>query len=163
MHIPDSSDENADDSWIDHQALIRELVAKGVEYLARREHSAHELRQKFQRMGDREAGEEAVQYLIDQGAQCDKRFAEMLCRSRFNAGKGPVKLLHELNEHRIADYIIEQSMSEYDDRWFDLAKEVRVRKFGEDPPATFKDWAKQARFLQQRGFNSSHIGHFDND
>jgi regulatory protein len=35
--------------------------------------------------------------------------------------------------------------------------EVRNRKFGPEPPADWPEKARQARFLQYRGFSSDHI------
>jgi regulatory protein len=34
---------------------------------------------------------------------------------------------------------------------------VRTAKFGRQPPASWADKARQARFLQYRGFSSDHI------
>ena len=48
-------------------------------------------------------------------------------------------------------------MSDYETKWPTLAAEVRCRKFGEQAPASYKDWARQARFLQQRGFTTEHV------
>ena len=43
----------------------------------------------------------------------------------------------------------------------DLAARVRTSKFGSQPPSSYREWAKQARFLQQRGFTAEQIGSFD--
>ena len=94
------------------------------------------------------------------GAQSDQRFAEHLGRWRFQSGRGPAKLRHELAEHRIAPELIEQVMAEYQPQWRDAAARVRRRKFGDAPPPDYKTWAKQARFLQQRGFTAEYIEPF---
>jgi len=171
-------------------------------HLARREHSAWELRRKLQtavaaaatlvkaastmtvtpatgaRRGKRKLGDDTVALatvdagalpkLLDRlmaelaaaGAQSDQRFAEHLGRWRFQTGRGPVKLRYELAEHRIDPALIEQVMAEYEPQWRDLATQVRRRKFGDAPPPDYKTWARQARFLQQRGFTSEHIEPF---
>jgi regulatory protein len=41
--------------------------------------------------------------------------------------------------------------------WYELAREIRSRKFGRLKPADFKEKAKQMRFLQYRGFEPDHI------
>jgi len=41
--------------------------------------------------------------------------------------------------------------------WFELARQVRVRKFGENLPAEFAEKARQMRFLQYRGFDAEQI------
>lgn len=163
--------------------------------MARREHSAWELRRKLQttvttaatlasatvtgaRRGKRKLGDDTMALatvesaqlpaLLDRllaelaaaGAQSDARFAEHLSRWRFQTGRGPVKLRYELTEHCIAAELIEQVMAEYEPQWRESAARVRARKFGDAPPPDYKAWARQARFLQQRGFTSEHIEPF---
>ena len=141
--------------------LIAVLKDKAYRLLARREYSVCELRQKFKVQAPSHICDQVLAELIDQGEQSDRRFAEMLGRSRFNAGKGPVKLKHELNEHKINPAIIETIMDDYNESWVESANLVRLKKFGETPPASFKEWARQSRFLQQRGFTSEHIGNYE--
>jgi len=181
------------------------LRSAAYRHLARREHSACELRRKLQTAvsaaaamvkatsatsataaspasggrGKRKLGEDTVALatleaaalpalldrllaeLVAAGAQSDARFAEHLSRWRFNTGRGPVKLRFELTEHQIAPELIEQVMAEYESHWHESAARTRARKFGDKAPGDYKTWAKQARFLQQRGFKSEHIEPFD--
>lgn len=145
----------------DDEALIKSLTERACGYLVRREHSAWELGRKLENHGPSAAVERAIGQLQDRGEQSDTRFAEMLCRSRFNNGKGPVRLLHELKKHRIDDEIISAVMLEYEDRWAELANQVRSKKFGDAAPASLQEWSRQARFLQQRGFSVSHFGRYE--
>lgn len=96
--------------------------------------------------------------LAEQGAQSDLRFAIARCRWRAQNGFGPIKLRYELAEHQIPEAMVAQVMAEYDGKWQDLADAARRKKFGDEAPTSFKQWAKQARFLQQRGFASEQIG-----
>jgi len=137
--------------------IYQALRDKAYRLLARREQSTCELRRKlkideYPHLVDQLLGE-----LIGQGAQSDFRFAEQLCRSRYQNGKGPVKLRYELNQHQIEESVVAEVMSDYDDKWLNLAIEVRQKKFGSKAPGNYKDWAKQARFLQQRGFAPDQI------
>ena len=143
------------------EALIKSLTERSLKCLVRREHSAWELGRKLANHGPSDAVEQVIGQLQSRGQQCDTRFAEMLCRSRFNRGKGPARLLHELREHRIDDEIISATMLEYEDRWTELANRVRSKKFGEAAPGSLQEWSKQARFLQQRGFSASHFGRYE--
>jgi len=156
---------NKEDNIKSFQSTEDELSAvvkdKAYQLLARREYSVCEMRQKFKALAPSHICDRAIAELIDQGEQSDKRFAEMLGRSRFNAGKGPVKLEYELNQHRIDPVIIETIMDTYNELWVESANQVRLKKFGDKPPVNFSEWARQARFLQQRGFTSEHIGHFE--
>ncbi len=140
--------------------LIRLLKNKAHRLLARREYSVFELRQKLENLAPSPVCTQILDGLVQQGMQSDTRFAEMLCRSRFNGGKGPVMLRYELNEHKIDPDLIERALAVYQGQWAESAAQVRIRKFGEKPPENFEEWAMQARFLQQRGFTSAQIGQF---
>ncbi len=134
------------------------LRDRAVRFLVRREHSAFELRRKLEKSAPESIVNRVLEALREEGAQSDERFAEMVCRTRVNNGQGPVRLRHELNEHRISAKIIEASMAVYEEEWCARARDAKVRKFGSRPPADYKEWAKQARFLQRRGFTAEQIG-----
>ena len=70
---------------------------------------------------------------------------------RFNQGKGPVIISSELKKRGIESF----DLSIFD--WFELAKEVREKKFGQNLPSDYKTQAKQKRFLQSRGFGFDEI------
>lgn len=137
-----------------------DLRNRAYGYLARREHSACELRKKLQRFDLYEQTEILIRELIEQNAQSDQRFAEQIGRVRFSAGKGPTVLQHELNQHHVDPVIVEEVMSAYEGQWARLAEEVRRKKFGVEMPEDYKQWARQARFLQQRGFTPAEIRSF---
>jgi regulatory protein len=46
-------------------------------------------------------------------------------------------------------------LSDFD--WFQLAREIRQRKFGDASSLDFSETAKQKRFLQSRGFTLDQI------
>ena len=141
------------------QALTQ-LRNRAYTYLARREYSQLELRQKLEPHDRFAQVEKLLDELVQQNAQSDDRFAEQLGRTRVNAGKGPVLLEQELKQHRIDPEIIERVMKEYQGEWKRLAENARIKKFGPELPADYKDWARQARFLQQRGFSTRDIPEF---
>ena len=151
-------DNNEDQSQV---SLVADLVDRAYKMLMRREYSAEELRKKFRNLASQQIVESAIERLISLNAQSDERYAEMLCRARFNAGKGPVRIKYDLSQQKISDEIIESAMADYDGKWKSLADEIRTRKFGEHTPENYTEWSRQARFLQQRGFSSAQIGHFD--
>ena len=142
-------------------SLVADLVDRAYKMLMRREYSAEELRKKFRNLASQQIVESAIERLISLNAQSDERYAEMLCRARYNAGKGPVRIKYDLSQQKISGEIIESAMADYDGKWKPLADEIRIRKFGESPPENYAEWSRQARFLQQRGFSSAQIGHFD--
>ena len=98
----------------------------GLKMLMRREHSRLELFQKLQTKGfDVDVVNNSISKLVGQNYQSDERFSEEFIQMRFNQGKGPVKIASELKMRGINTY----DLSVFD--WFQLAKEIRQRKFGD--------------------------------
>jgi regulatory protein len=129
-----------------------------MDYLARREHGRVELATKLEKAGfDPGISEDAVAGLVADGLQSDARFVEAFVQSRISQGKGPTRIRVELREKRVEDQLIEEGLLDAREDWFALARRVRRRKFGKEPPADFKEKARQMRFLQYRGFESEHI------
>ena len=124
----------------------------GLKMLMRRDHSRLELFQKLQAKGfDVDVVNDSISKLVDQNYQSDDRFSEEFIQMRFNQGKGPVKIASELKIRGINTF----DLSVFD--WFQLAKEIRQRKFGDLSSLDFKETAKQKRFLQSRGFTLDQI------
>ncbi|MDH3448313.1 MAG: recombination regulator RecX, partial [Gammaproteobacteria bacterium] len=112
-----------------------EIRKKAMDLLARREHSAQELRQKLTaREFDNDAIEEAMRGLRDDGLQSDERFAESYINSRFNAGIGPRKIRFELRQRGIADELVDRYLDLYSERWDQSMIQQRVRKYGDAIP-----------------------------
>lgn len=131
---------------------------QAVSYLARREHSALELRRKLEKAGFDPADIEHVLSQLQQAdLQSDERFSESYVRSRINRGYGKTRIRMELQERGVADELIKDSLQQAEVDWFALAAEVRSKRFGEQDPEDFKSRAKQQRFLQYRGFSHDEI------
>ena len=123
-----------------------------MKMLMRREHSKLELFQKLQVKGfDVDIINDSISKLVKQNYQSDERFAEDFILMRFNQGKGPVRIVSELKMKGINTF----DLSAFD--WFELAKEIRQKKFGNQSSLDYKEIAKQKRFLQSRGFNLDQI------
>ena len=123
-----------------------------MKMLMRREHSKLELFQKLQVKGFNVCIiNDSISKLVKQNYQSDERFAEDFILMRFNQGKGPVRIVSELKMRGINTF----NLSAFD--WFELAKEIRQKKFGNQLPLDYKEIAKQKRFLQSRGFNIDQI------
>ena len=123
-----------------------------MKMLMRREHSKLELFQKLQVKGfDVETINGSISKLVKKNYQSDERFAEDFILMRFNQGKGPVRIATELKMKGINTF----DLSAFD--WFELAKEIRQKKFGNQLSLDYKETAKQKRFLQSRGFNLDQI------
>lgn len=125
------------------------LRARALGLLARREHSAKELQRKLTpHVAESDDLEALLQDLIKRGWISDERFAELVVnakQSRF----GSRKLAHELREKGVDENLVLQATTAIDD--LQNAKTVWQKKYGKSP-ANRNEWAKQARFLQSRGF-----------
>ena len=137
------------------------LRERACRLLARREYSRHELRQKLSPHDRHGQLDLLLDALVSENSLSDRRFADQLGRSRYQAGKGPRVLEQELRRHRLEEGIVQAVLSQYRESWRELAAEVRRKRFGDAPPENYRAWAKQARFLQQRGFTVDEIGSYD--
>jgi regulatory protein len=125
-----------------------------MDFLARREHSQHELRRKLKARADETDDVEAVlQQLVDENLQSDERFTEAYVHHRVNAGVGPFKIRYELRQKGIDDALADACLEPLADEWDDMMHQQRVRKFGDTIPGDYAARMKQARFLQNRGFS----------
>jgi regulatory protein len=131
---------------------------KAMDFLARREYGQTELIKKLADKGyERSVAEGAVNKLTEDGLQSDQRFAGAFVQSRINQGKGPVRIRLDLGQRGVGDAAIELAIEDASANWFELARDVRLRKFGTGKPSDFKAKAKQMRFLQYRGFEQDHV------
>lgn len=147
---------SADEDTTDWTAASAEAVA--VRLLARREHSRHELARKLAARGvPDELIDTVLGRLAEHHLQSDDRYAESLVTSRAGRGQGPVRIGRELVERGVAPESVEQALSEAGKDWFDLARQVRRRRFGVALPKDWKSRAQQSRFLEYRGFTGEQI------
>jgi regulatory protein len=126
--------------------------------LTRREHSQYELSSKLALRGFETSDiNPVIQTLIQQGLLSDERFVENYIRMRVRLGFGPVKIKHELSSHHLEETLIKKHLNEYANKWTDLAETARIKHFGKKIPSDYKAYAKQAHFLQYRGFTRDQI------
>ena len=89
--------------------------------------------------------------------QSDERFAESFVAARARKGQGPVRIRMDLQQRGVSPELIALHLDPRSPEWLSLAREVRIRKFGAEIPADFKEKARQMRFLEYRGFASTQI------
>jgi len=143
---------------VDRFSDPKEARKKAMDYLARREYGQQELEQKLIAAGfESMVVSETVCKLSGEGLQDDRRFVDNFAQSRINQGKGPVRIRQELGERGLNAGLIDGVLEDVTEDWFELARQVRRKKFGSDLPRDFKEKARQMRFLQYRGFESGHI------
>ncbi len=144
------------ESTNDNRAKIKELTQRAVRLLARREHTRAELLRKLAPHGTEDEIATVIGQLTQQGLQSDTRFAAAYVRS--NAARhGQARLRQTLRTKGVETELINEQLANGD--MADEATRAAAlwrRKFG-TPAADAKEWAKQARFLQARGFSSDII------
>ena len=100
---------------------------------------------------------QVVEQLRDEGLQSDARFAESYVYQRMRKGFGPVRIRQELQDRQISNSLIDSYLAMDQSQWQEQAARVREKKYGQAIPASDQDRAKQATFLQYRGFSEDHI------
>ena len=122
-----------------------------MRYLARREYSRAELHGRLLTYATPDDNVEAVlDDLVKRGWQSDERAATQLVhakRSRF----GAQRITHEMRHKGIAEELISAALPHLKASELEAARVVWKMKFG-TAPQDEKEKAKQARFMQSRGF-----------
>jgi regulatory protein len=133
------------------------VSAAAIALLARRDFASAELRAKLLSKGfDGAAAEKVIAGLAARGVLDDRRFAENYVNWHAQRGRGPIRIAAELRRHGVPDVVVDTALAGGPD-WRALASRARRAKFGAQPPRSWADKARQARFLQYRGFSSDHI------
>jgi regulatory protein len=131
--------------------LEKTLRQRALEYLGKREYSYTELGQKLKAYADEV---DDIPALLDdfkaRGWLSDARFTEQIVHAR-QSKFGSAKIAHELREKGVADELIADAIAQVKDNELENATEVWRKKF-KAAPKSREEWAKQARFMQSRGF-----------
>ncbi len=131
--------------------VVKSLRQRALDYLAKREYSYIELGKKLKTYAEEN---DDISALLDdfkaRGWLSDQRFTEQIIHAR-KAKFGTAKIAHELREKGIADHLITDAVETLKATELDNATEVWRKKFKAYPQSR-EEWAKQARFLQSRGF-----------
>lgn len=139
----------------EHQTSIFD---QALSLLSHREHSKKELATKLKTKGHEEEEITAtIERLEEMNYLNDKRFAEIFVRSRLSKPLGASRIQQELVQKGIHSELAKEVISNANADWFELAKELKVRRFGEEFCTDYKERAKQSRYLQYRGFDFEQI------
>ncbi len=133
------------------------IRAAALTLLARRDWLTSELGARLQASGcEPHAAAGVIAELVRERLLDDARYAERYVASRAERGHGPVRIAADLAALGAPRDLIEAALEGGPD-WRAVAVAVRRRKFGATPPDSWAEKARQARFLQYRGFSSDHI------
>lgn len=132
-----------------------------IAFLARRDFSIAELRRKLKERGYLPAAiEPALADLENARVIDDTRYGENVVNARARRGQGPGRIRNELRRAGLNSETVQTTMDHAKEEGPDflaLARATRARKFGDGIPKDRKERARQARFLQYRGFSTDHI------
>ena len=135
-------------------SVQKSLRQRALEYLGKREYSYAELGQKLKAyLAEDEDFEQIMAILEDfktRGWLSDARFTEQIVHARSHKF-GASKIANELREKGISTDLIVSAIEQVKENELDNAKEVWRKKFKKSPDSR-DEWARQARFLQSRGF-----------
>jgi regulatory protein len=125
--------------------------------LGRRDYASGELLAKLTVSGyTQEAAQAALAALQEERLLDDSRFLDNFVRAHAGRGQGPARIRQELAQLGFPPADIQAALEAGPD-FTALCREVRARKFGARPPASWAERGRQGRFLQYRGFSSDDI------
>jgi regulatory protein len=125
--------------------------------LSRRDHAAAELAARLADKGHAApVVASLVASLLERGYLNDERFAQHYVAAHAARGHGPLRIRRDLEAAGVAGEWLGAVLASGHD-WPALALALRRRRFGLKAPASWPEKARQARFLQYRGFSPDHI------
>ena len=140
------------------EADERTVRTAALALLAGRDFGRAELARRLERRGYPAAVVAAVvEGLAAEGLLSESRFVEQFIRQHAGRGHGPVRIRADLRERGVPGDAIEAGLEAAGEDWAAVAREARRRRFGLSPPGDYPERARQARFLQYRGFTSEQI------
>ncbi len=124
---------------------------RALEYLGKREYSYTELGQKLKAFAEES---DDIPALLDdfkkRGWLSDARFTEQVVHARSHKF-GSARIAHELSQKGVSPELIQNAIEKVKDNELENAKEIWRKKYNATPTSR-DEWARQARFLQSRGF-----------
>jgi regulatory protein len=152
----DGSAKNAADKTIPVKAMpVKAMPVKdrALGLLARREHSAAELKRKLQQKGYASADiDVGVSQLLLDGSVSDRRFTEAYVNMRMNRGYGPMRIMAELRERGIAAELANEYLNQETLDWYAVLNRQYIKKYAGAPITDHQDKSKRIAYLQARGF-----------
>lgn len=132
--------------------------ALALKLLARREHGRKELAGKLARRGvPAEEIEPTLDRLEADGLLSEARFVEQFVALRLRQGYGPLHIRGDLAAKGLDPGSADAALAFDDEEWAARAEAARRRRFGGGIPSDYDERARQARFLERRGYTAAHI------
>lgn len=140
------------------EADERTVRTAALALLAGRDFARLELTRRLERRGYPPGVVAAVVAgLVAERLLSESRFLEQFIRQHAGRGHGPVRIRMDLRERGVADEEIDEALAAAAEDWAAIARDARRRRFGVSPPDDYRERARQARFLQYRGFSPDQV------
>ncbi len=137
---------------------VQSAKQAAVRFLSRRDHAEQELQQKLLARGYEQAAvDEAVALCQDYNWLDDARFAERLLNNGIAKGWGLLRIRQEMEFKGIHEEVIRQLFEDDEFDWFEHARDVAKKKYGDITMETDKEKARRLRFMQSRGFDFEQV------
>ncbi len=148
-----------------YRSTLEAARAKAVAFLARREHTALQLRRKlFKREFPEHVINDLVSELLDRRLLSEERYAEewLRVRMRRNPG-GPALMKATLLEHGVPEAVVRETVTRYEEEhpgcWIEAAR----RSVGKMPDRRRIHRDRCVQRLRRRGFSDQEIRELDLD
>ena len=133
--------------------MSRSISEVAIGLLARREHSRTELRRKLKKKGfDEDNIDQVIEQLQTNNLLSDERFTETYINMRKHKGYGPLRIEQELRERGVDAELADQFLDKNNQEWRTVMRQQYSKKYGDEPAMEYADRARQAKYLQSRGF-----------
>ena len=130
----------------------QDLYDQAITLLAKRDYASGEIKRCLKRYSsDEDSINSVMDRLISHHYLDDSRLIEKEIKKQLAKRHGPTRIKQELRQKGLELLAIEQALEDLDVDWFELAEELRIKKFGDELPTDPKEKAKQIRYLQYRG------------
>ncbi len=140
------------------EADERTVRTAALALLAGRDFARLELARRLERRGyPPELVASVVAGLVAERLLSESRYLEQFIRQHAGRGHGPVRIRMDLRERGVEPAEIDEALGAATEDWAAIARETRRRRFGLSPPGDYRERARQARFLQYRGFSPDQI------
>jgi len=140
------------------EADERTVRTAALALLAGRDFGRAELARRLERRGyPAEVVVTVVEALVTERLLSETRFVEQFIRQHAGRGHGPARIRAELRERGVPEPEIDAGLEATGEDWAAVARDARRRRFGVSPPGDYPERARQARFLQYRGFTHEQI------
>ncbi|WP_159567145.1 regulatory protein RecX [Budvicia diplopodorum] len=147
---------------------MNSLLPRAMRLLSQRDYSEQEMRRKlaahspFDRTTEKipvsqESIDNVIEYCYQHSWLNDVQFTQRFIVSRSRKGYGPQRIQSELQQKGIGRDEVRRALSESDVDWFEMAKDLAIRRFGSPLPADWKAKSKVQRYLSYRGFTQDEI------